>query len=189
MCIGCFAIWLAWCSHVMCCYSFWTFFASHTHKAMTTSVKHNKIHQNHTMLQTQKISQKAKSIKTAVKNIISPSPSTMLSGKVAMWKAIHFVSIVVTVLWKQHWVICWCLFVLDFRDNITFTWTQRHSSEYVSRFSSKMPDHFDQTVVLNQLRYSGMLETVKIRRTGFPVRRTIQDFCSRFVPTTLCNHT
>uniref|UniRef100_A0AAX7V1R2 Myosin X n=1 Tax=Astatotilapia calliptera TaxID=8154 RepID=A0AAX7V1R2_ASTCA len=45
----------------------------------------------------------------------------------------------------------------------------------------KMPDHFDQTVVLNQLRYSGMLETVKIRRTGFPVRRTIQDFCSRFV--------
>uniref|UniRef100_A0A3P8R283 Myosin X n=1 Tax=Astatotilapia calliptera TaxID=8154 RepID=A0A3P8R283_ASTCA len=40
----------------------------------------------------------------------------------------------------------------------------------------KMPDHFDQTVVLNQLRYSGMLETVKIRRTGFPVRRTIQDF-------------
>lgn len=106
MCIGCFAIWLAWCSHVMCCYSFWTFFASHTHKAMTTSVKHNKIHQNYTMLQTQKISQKAKSIKTAVKNIISPSPSTMLSGKVAMWKAIHFVSIVVTVLWKQHWVIC-----------------------------------------------------------------------------------
>uniref|UniRef100_A0A3P9AS45 Myosin X n=1 Tax=Maylandia zebra TaxID=106582 RepID=A0A3P9AS45_9CICH len=44
----------------------------------------------------------------------------------------------------------------------------------------KMPDHFDQTVVLNQLRYSGMLETVKIRRTGFPVRRTIQDFCSRY---------
>lgn len=45
-----------------------------------------------------------------------------------------------------------------------------------------MPDHFDQTVVLNQLRYSGMLETVKIRRTGFPIRRPFQDFCSRFVP-------
>ncbi|XP_061587386.1 unconventional myosin-X [Cololabis saira] len=44
----------------------------------------------------------------------------------------------------------------------------------------KMPDHFDQTVVLNQLRYSGMLETVKIRRTGFPVRRPFQDFCSRY---------
>uniref|UniRef100_A0A3Q3JP94 Myosin X n=1 Tax=Monopterus albus TaxID=43700 RepID=A0A3Q3JP94_MONAL len=44
----------------------------------------------------------------------------------------------------------------------------------------KMPDHFDQTVVLNQLRYSGMLETVKIRRTGFPVRRPFQDFCFRY---------
>ncbi|XP_056246719.1 unconventional myosin-X isoform X3 [Seriola aureovittata] len=44
----------------------------------------------------------------------------------------------------------------------------------------KMPDQFDQTVVLNQLRYSGMLETVKIRRTGFPVRRPFQDFCSRY---------
>uniref|UniRef100_A0AAX7SE72 Myosin X n=1 Tax=Astatotilapia calliptera TaxID=8154 RepID=A0AAX7SE72_ASTCA len=40
--------------------------------------------------------------------------------------------------------------------------------------------HKVSTVVLNQLRYSGMLETVKIRRTGFPVRRTIQDFCSRY---------
>uniref|UniRef100_A0A8C2ZXE3 Myosin X n=1 Tax=Cyclopterus lumpus TaxID=8103 RepID=A0A8C2ZXE3_CYCLU len=39
---------------------------------------------------------------------------------------------------------------------------------------------FDQTLVLNQLRYSGMLETVKIRRTGFPVRRPFQDFCSRY---------
>lgn len=61
---------------------------------------------SHDAANTQKISQKAKSIKTAVKNIISPSSSTMLSGKVAMWKAIHVVSIVVTVLWKQHWVIC-----------------------------------------------------------------------------------
>ncbi|KAJ8397366.1 hypothetical protein AAFF_G00439150 [Aldrovandia affinis] len=44
----------------------------------------------------------------------------------------------------------------------------------------KMPDQFDQTVVLNQLRYSGMLETVRIRRAGFPVRRPFQDFCSRY---------
>lgn len=44
----------------------------------------------------------------------------------------------------------------------------------------KMPDQFDQTLVLNQLRYSGMLETVKIRRTGFPVRRPFQEFCARY---------
>ncbi len=46
----------------------------------------------------------------------------------------------------------------------------------------QMPNQFEQSVVLNQLRYSGMLETVKIRRSGFPVRRTFKDFCSRFVP-------
>ncbi|XP_077413227.1 unconventional myosin-X [Vanacampus margaritifer] len=44
----------------------------------------------------------------------------------------------------------------------------------------KMPDLFDPAVVLNQLRYSGMLETVKIRRAGFPVRRPFQEFCCRY---------
>ncbi|KAG9479387.1 hypothetical protein GDO78_012847 [Eleutherodactylus coqui] len=44
----------------------------------------------------------------------------------------------------------------------------------------KMPDQFDQSVVLNQLRYSGMLETVRIRRAGFPVRRPFHDFCFRY---------
>ncbi|XP_058493270.1 unconventional myosin-X [Solea solea] len=44
----------------------------------------------------------------------------------------------------------------------------------------KMPEQFDQSVVLKQLRYSGMLETVKIRRTGFPIRRPFQEFCSRY---------
>uniref|UniRef100_A0AAQ5X8B8 Myosin X n=1 Tax=Amphiprion ocellaris TaxID=80972 RepID=A0AAQ5X8B8_AMPOC len=49
----------------------------------------------------------------------------------------------------------------------------------------KMPDQFDQTVVLNQLRYSGMLETVKIRCTGFPIRRPFQDFFNSHVPTAM----
>ncbi|XP_040209467.1 unconventional myosin-X-like isoform X1 [Rana temporaria] len=44
----------------------------------------------------------------------------------------------------------------------------------------KMPDQFDQTLVLNQLRYSGMLETVRIRRAGFPVRILFQEFCFRY---------
>uniref|UniRef100_A0A8C3RS06 Myosin X n=1 Tax=Chelydra serpentina TaxID=8475 RepID=A0A8C3RS06_CHESE len=46
--------------------------------------------------------------------------------------------------------------------------------------TQKMPDQFDQTVVLNQLHYSGMLETVRIRRAGFPVRRQFQDFYKRY---------
>ena len=40
---------------------------------------------------------------------------------------------------------------------------------------------FEPELVLNQLKYSGMLETVKIRKAGFPVRRTYQDFADRFV--------
>ncbi|XP_016327955.1 unconventional myosin-X-like [Sinocyclocheilus anshuiensis] len=44
----------------------------------------------------------------------------------------------------------------------------------------KTPNKFVPDVVLNQLRYSGMLETVKIRRAGFPVRRTFKDFFSRY---------
>ncbi|XP_068602601.1 unconventional myosin-X [Brachionichthys hirsutus] len=44
----------------------------------------------------------------------------------------------------------------------------------------KRPNQFDPDVVLNQLRYSGMLETVKIRRAGFPVRRTFKDFYGRY---------
>ncbi|XP_019378232.1 PREDICTED: unconventional myosin-X-like [Gavialis gangeticus] len=45
---------------------------------------------------------------------------------------------------------------------------------------AKAPNLFDPDMVLNQLRYSGMLETVKIRRAGFPVRRPFQDFLGRY---------
>ncbi|XP_045140998.1 unconventional myosin-X [Echinops telfairi] len=43
-----------------------------------------------------------------------------------------------------------------------------------------MPGQFDQAVVLNQLRYSGMLETVRIRKAGYAVRQPFQDFCQRY---------
>uniref|UniRef100_A0A452V8X4 Myosin X n=1 Tax=Ursus maritimus TaxID=29073 RepID=A0A452V8X4_URSMA len=46
--------------------------------------------------------------------------------------------------------------------------------------TQKMPDQFDQAVVLNQLRYSGMLETVRIRKAGYAVRRPFQDFYKRY---------
>ncbi|KAM7442344.1 Unconventional myosin-X [Porites harrisoni] len=44
----------------------------------------------------------------------------------------------------------------------------------------KLPQSFNPKVVLSQLRYSGMLETVRIRRAGFPVRRTYEDFLFRY---------
>ncbi|XP_041478739.1 unconventional myosin-X-like isoform X4 [Lytechinus variegatus] len=46
--------------------------------------------------------------------------------------------------------------------------------------TEKQPSKFQPQVVLNQLRYSGMLETIKIRRAGYPVRRSFQDFVARY---------
>uniref|UniRef100_A0A8C8S8G2 Unconventional myosin-X-like n=1 Tax=Pelusios castaneus TaxID=367368 RepID=A0A8C8S8G2_9SAUR len=44
----------------------------------------------------------------------------------------------------------------------------------------KAPNLFNPDVVLNQLQYSGMLETVKVRKAGFPIRRLFQDFLMRY---------
>ena len=50
----------------------------------------------------------------------------------------------------------------------------------VYQFFFQLPQSFNPKVVLSQLRYSGMLETVRIRRAGFPVRRTYEDFLFRY---------
>jgi len=44
----------------------------------------------------------------------------------------------------------------------------------------KLPELFKSDVVLNQLRYSGMLETIRVRKAGFPVRRAYKDFWDRY---------
>lgn len=45
---------------------------------------------------------------------------------------------------------------------------------------TKVPLNFDEQMVTDQLRYSGMLETVRIRRAGYPVRKLFDDFSFRF---------
>ncbi|XP_057292691.1 unconventional myosin-X-like isoform X2 [Hydractinia symbiolongicarpus] len=45
---------------------------------------------------------------------------------------------------------------------------------------AKVKESFESDLVLSQLKYSGMLETVKIRKAGFPVRRTYEDFMQRY---------
>eukprot|EP00055_Hartaetosiga_balthica_P010944 m.48331 g.48331 ORF g.48331 m.48331 type:complete len:1511 (+) comp7391_c0_seq1:148-4680(+) len=44
----------------------------------------------------------------------------------------------------------------------------------------KAPKLLDQKLVLNQLRYSGMLETIRIRRLGYPVRVDYEQFNFRY---------
>lgn len=42
------------------------------------------------------------------------------------------------------------------------------------------PQLFDRELCLRQLRYSGMMETVRIRKSGFPIRYAFQEFALRF---------
>ena len=46
----------------------------------------------------------------------------------------------------------------------------------------KQPGDFDDGLVLEQLRYSGMLETIEIRKRGFPVRLIFDTFVFRYKP-------
>ncbi|KAF4026282.1 hypothetical protein G4228_018407 [Cervus hanglu yarkandensis] len=44
----------------------------------------------------------------------------------------------------------------------------------------KKPLLFDRELCIRQLRYSGMMETVHIRKTGFPIRYSFEEFSQRF---------
>lgn len=43
----------------------------------------------------------------------------------------------------------------------------------------KQPSKFDPQLVLTQLRYSGMVEAVKIRKAGYPVRIPYKEFFNK----------
>lgn len=43
-----------------------------------------------------------------------------------------------------------------------------------------MPQLFDRELCNRQLRYSGMMETIRIRKAGYPVRYTFNEFLGRY---------
>uniref|UniRef100_A0A3P9LF06 Si:ch73-194h10.2 n=1 Tax=Oryzias latipes TaxID=8090 RepID=A0A3P9LF06_ORYLA len=54
----------------------------------------------------------------------------------------------------------------------------------------KRPMLFDRDLCMRQLRYSGMMETIKIRKAGYPVRYTFKEFLDRYrvlLKTSICN--
>lgn len=56
--------------------------------------------------------------------------------------------------------------------------------------TSQIPDSFDEDYVVTQLRYSGLLETVKARATGYTHRLSFTDFLRRycFLGKKKCSH-
>ena len=39
---------------------------------------------------------------------------------------------------------------------------------------------FDRPLCVKQLRYSGMMETIRIRQAGYPIRHTFSEFVERY---------
>jgi len=58
--------------------------------------------------------------------------------------------------------------------------TQPYFVRCVKPNQEQVPNHFLTDFVQKQLKYSGMLETVRIRRQGYPVRYTYEDFVNRY---------
>jgi len=47
---------------------------------------------------------------------------------------------------------------------------------------NKAPNNFERDIVLTQLQYTGMIETVKIRSLGYTLRMTFKEFYLRYFP-------
>jgi hypothetical protein len=62
----------------------------------------------------------------------------------------------------------------------TLSSTQTHYVRTIKPNTLQRPDCFDADMVLAQLRYAGMLETVRIRKMGYPVRFQLAEFCKRY---------
>ena len=45
--------------------------------------------------------------------------------------------------------------------------------------TAKLPDKFTPEYVIAQLRYTGVMETTRIRQEGYPMRLTAQEFLER----------
>ena len=45
---------------------------------------------------------------------------------------------------------------------------------------TKSANSYDEKLVLDQLKYLGMLEIIRIRKQGFPVHHTFEEFMTRY---------
>jgi len=62
----------------------------------------------------------------------------------------------------------------------TLNATNPHYVRCIKPNSLKVASTFDADMVLAQLRYAGMLETIRIRKLGYPIRYPLKDFFGRY---------
>ena len=62
----------------------------------------------------------------------------------------------------------------------TLSETSPHYVRCVKPNSQKQPAVFDDRLVTDQLRFSGMLDTIRIRQAGFPIRFSFESFHQRY---------
>ncbi|CAI7988969.1 Unconventional myosin-IXa [Geodia barretti] len=58
--------------------------------------------------------------------------------------------------------------------------TNPHFIRCIKSNSRKAPCQFDEDLVLRQLRYTGMVQTVQIRKAGYSVRISFEDFYEKY---------
>eukprot|EP00741_Cyanophora_paradoxa_P005762 tig00000113_g5584.t1 len=58
--------------------------------------------------------------------------------------------------------------------------TEIHYVRCIKPNHDQAPHYIDTTLIMNQLRYTGILDTIRIRRQGFAIRRSHKDFILRY---------
>ena len=58
--------------------------------------------------------------------------------------------------------------------------TDTHYIRCIKPNDKNIPDLYDRQKVVEQLRYAGVLEAIRVSRAGYPIRMIIEDFCDRY---------
>ena len=108
-----------------------------------------------------------------------------------------------TPVWTKKclWLLCFHSFLkcLKFTLKGQLCWTQLYSTSHIHvhylevLWKQDLPhcfslphvcaivfQDFDRALCCKQLRYSGMMETIRIRRAGYPIRHSFYDFVDRY---------